>query len=200
MSQNQLEHIQNLDSLAGNFFLAGLIMSRLKDIPMGYFSFYLSAFAIVAYALAYSIQIYTSSYYDKDPDHLIDFQFLFQLQALLGAIASWTLIMNPTLWMPCLLLFLASNILWYYAECLRYDHPTNYPQMPHNPKNYLVFCAYMTLGTALYVAAGLMVSLGIASLQWLLLAKILNYLATFLAFYHFSQPDQRTQLVLNYHL
>lgn len=199
MSQNPFDHIQSLDGLAGNLFLAGLIVSQLKNIPMGYFSFYLSAFAYVAYALAYTIQIYTSNYYDKDPHHLLDFQFLFQLQAVLGAIASWTLIMNPTLWMPCLLLFLASNILWYFSEYLRYDHPTNNPPMPNNPKNYLAFCAYMTLGTSSFVAAGLMVSLGMASLEWLFLAKILNYLAIFMAFYHFSQPDPNPQLVSHFH-
>ncbi len=199
MTQNQLENIQILDGLAGNIFLAGLIVSRLKDIPMGYFSFYLTAFSFVAYALAYSIQFYTSNYYDKDPENFFDFQFLFQLQAIIGAIASWTLLMNPDLWMPCLILFLASNILWYLSECQRYEHPTQYPMMPDNPKNYLIFCTYMTLGTASFVAAGLMVSLGMANLQWLMLAKFLNYLAIFMAFYHFKQPDPITQLVLNNH-
>lgn len=200
MSQNNIEHIQSLDSLAGNLFLAGLIVSRVKDIPMGYFSFYLTAFSFVAYSLAYSIQFYTSSYYDKDSENFFDFQFLFQLQALLGAIASWTLLMNPSIWMPCLILFLVSNILWYHAECQRYEHPTQYPAMPNNPKNYLVFCAYMTLGTATFVAGGLMVSLGISNLQCLMLVKLLNYLAVFMAFYYFTQPDTKTQLVLNLHL
>lgn len=194
MSQNHLEelnHIQNLDKLAGNFFLAGLIVSRLKDIPMGYFSFYLSAFAFTAYALAYTIQLYTSNYYDKDLENTFDFQFLFQLQSLCGAIASWTLLINPSLWMPCLVLFLASNMLWYWAECQRFKTPTQYPAMPSNPQNYLQFCAYMNLATAIFVVAGLLTTLGISGVPWLTIATLLNYLATITAFYHLCSPDRK---------
>ena len=78
------EWVQFLDNVAGKIFFAGFILNRMKDIPLGFVSSILSGIAMTSFIIAYGLQIITSSYYDASHSFLLNYQLLFQLQAICG--------------------------------------------------------------------------------------------------------------------
>ena len=191
------EWVQIIDYIAGKIFLAGFIINRIKDIPMGYVSYILSGIAIASYLLAYTLQIISSWYYDKTPEYFFDYQLLFQLQAICGAVASLMVIVNPELWLACLWLFVFTNILWYLAELHRQEHPSQYPAMPSNPKHYLEYTLWLTIAiTCSAIMGTLAVCAPHLSIPMMAIGLILNYLATIIAFVEVYQQDDPQNLQL----
>jgi hypothetical protein len=182
--------VQILDKVAGKILLAGFLINRIKDIPMGPISHLLSMISIASYLLAYSLQILTSTYYDQSPQAFFNYSLLFQLQAICGAAASLMIIIHPSLWLPCLWLFVIANFCWYLAEQFRQQNPTYYPKMPSNRQNYLKYslclgisitCSAImgTIAVFLPQCFGSLMAIGLA----------LNYLATIIAFFYLFQAD-----------
>ncbi len=205
MSRNLYENIQevpdwvkDMDKYASNIFLAGFLINRIKDIPMGYVSTLLGGIAILSFACAYSMQCITSCYYDTHPDYFFDYRLLFQLQSLFGAIGSLVCILNPELWLPCLGLFVLANACWFFAEQFRLEHPTTYPAMPKNPNNYLLYTKWCTIAISCSTLMGLIAYSNQALYSTCLqIGMLLNYAAIITAFYYSFQADEPSSTLVN---
>jgi len=174
-----------VDTAAGHLFAVGFITAKLKDIPLGFISTALAGVSITSFALAYGLLLISSNYYDN-----LTYRLLIQLQALIGLIASLLLIISMQYWLISLLLFTVANIVWFAAEYIRVDNPTSFPQMPDNPKNNLLFTQWIAIAitsSALTACLGYCMPDMVAF--YTTLGIILNYSATFMAFFYSWQDD-----------
>lgn len=182
MSSNWIEIV---DAAAGHLFAVGFITSKLQGIPMGAISTLMAGVSITCFALAYGLVLISSNYYDN-----LTYRLLMQLQSLIGLIASLLLIINMQYWLISLLLFAVANIVWYGAEYTRVGNPTTFPQMPDKPNNNLLFTQWIAIAitsSALTACLGYCMPNMVA--LYTTIGTILNYSATFMAFFYAWQDD-----------
>ncbi len=175
-----------LEYIANKLFICGFLFNKLSDFPLGFVSPLLSSIAICSIAIAYTIQIYTTSYYHSPnpTNSVLDYRDICQLMACIGMITSWLCIFAPNLWLACLWVFCINNLLWIYNESSRPDNPSLLPPMPVNRQKYSEYVIWVSTATLCSAIANTLVLVIPNANNWLyLMGKILNWSASILGMY-----------------
>ena len=184
--------VNSLEYIANKLFICGFLFNKLSDLPLGFVSPLLSSIAICSIAIAYSIQIYTTSYYHSPipKKSVLDYRDICQLMACIGMIASWLCILAPNLWLACLWVFCINNLLWIYNESTRPDSLSLFPSMPVNRQKYNEYVIWISTATLCStVASTLMLLIPNANNCLYLIGKILNWSASILGIHALYASD-----------
>lgn len=188
--------VKGFEYIANKLFICGFLFNKLSDFPLGFVSPLLSSIAICSIAIAYTIQIYTSNYYDSPhpKTNLLDYRDICQLMACIGMINSWLCIFAPNLWLTCLWVFCINNLLWIYNESTRPNSASIFPAMPINRQKYGEYVIWISTATLCSTVANtLMLFIPNANSFLYLMGKILNWSASFLgvnALFASNIPDR----------
>jgi len=194
------EWVGIFEKIAGNLFISSFVLNKLKDLPLGWYSTFFSNIAIFSIAFAYSMQIFTTHYYQVplEVETQLNYKDICQIIAIIGTINSWICISLPHVWLACLWVFCLNNLLWIYNEQSRIETPSIYPPPPSNQKafcRYVNFISIAPLCTA--ISNTLVLFFPYAAEQIQLTGKIANWVASFIGmkslyddveFSEFSQP------------
>lgn len=147
--------VEPIENLIGQLFICAFLCNKARDLPVGILEPILANIAILSIAIAYTLQLLTTPYYQhknkKQDEQLLNYRNIGMFIALVGAASSWVCIIAPHLWLECLWIFCANNLLWIYNESDRSKEPTTFPKMSndHNAfTNYVTF-----IGLAPFCAA-----------------------------------------------
>lgn len=189
--------IDNLDKIAGKVFTCSFVISKIRDLPLGPISMALSVVTLALYGTAYTIQIFTSSYYQDvkpAPEWEWSYREYYMMVALIGASVCWLSLGLPASWMLLMLIGTANTFLWYLGEIHRSSNPTAYPKMATQPELYMEYVKWIAISSFISSSA-IIVALSIPSHFMLIYMMGLmgNYIASALAIHYllesFETPD-----------
>lgn len=146
-----------IETTAGRLFICGFICNKLRDFPIGVLEPFLANIAIFSFAIAYTIQLLSIPFYELKPsdyDTFLNYRQVCLIIALIGAASSWTCIVLPHLWLECLWVFCANNLLWVFNETRRTEQDILYPEMPKNPSAYINYVLFIALAPFCSAIAG----------------------------------------------
>ena len=147
------KYVDCIEYIADKLFVSSFILNKLKDLPIGLMSPICTNLALILLALAFSLQILSSLYYQtpKQKSNIWTYRNRALWFNLIGALTAWTCIMFPEIWLICTWILCFNNLLWIYNEESRLEIPTIYPQMP---KNQYEYCKYVVcIGIATFISA-----------------------------------------------
>ena len=153
--------VNYLEYIIDKLFISSFILNKIKDFPLGPASMLLGNIALFCIALAYTLQLMTTNYYQVEKQQNqtdLNYQEICMIIALIGSSASWFCIFNPHLWLPCFWIMCLNNLLWIYNETTRIDNPSLYPSTPQNQEKY---CEYVILMTTAMFSSALANTLGL---------------------------------------
>lgn len=140
--------IRYLDIIVDKLFISSFILNKIKDLPLNQFSIFLTNIAVICIAIAFTIQVFTSQYYqsasNQDTSNLPLRTHLF---ANIGAISAWMCIIFPNLWLISLWMFCFNNFFWTYNEYSKQTSPSVYPPMPLDQEKYCYYVLNVALAT-----------------------------------------------------
>lgn len=180
--------VDNLDKIAGNIFTCSFIISKIRDLPLGSISMALSLVTLTLYGAAYTLQIFTSSYYqDAKPLPNLEWSYreFYMSVAIIGASACWLTLGFPACWMMLMLIGTLNTFLWYISEIHRLENPTAYPKMAQQPELYMEYVKWIAVSSLISTTA-LLVALSMPAHFMLIYMTGLvgNYLASGIAMYY----------------
>jgi len=169
-----------IEYLADKLFVSSFFLNKIRDFPFPYIHAICTNTALICLALAYTLQIFCSGFYqNQQPGHYGDRTLLL---SVLGSLTAWTCIMFPQFWLVCTWLFCLNNLLWIYNEYSRINNPSIYPQMPQNQ---VAYCFYVTCMTTAGFISALSNTFGLACV-----GLIGNWLFTGLGLFSLWQSSQ----------
>lgn len=156
-----------IEFVADKLFVSSFFLNKIKDFPFPLVKEICTNMAIFCLALAYTLQIFSSPFYQNQGKGYYSHRAL--LISSIGALTAWTCIMFPELWLICTWLFCLNNLTWIYNELSRLQAPTLYPQMPKNQWAYCCYVVFVSLA-GLVSALSNTFGLGVLGLvgNWLL--------------------------------
>jgi hypothetical protein len=177
------EWVGVFENIANKLFVSSFVLNKLKDLPLGWYSTFFANTAMFAIAFAYSIQIFTTHYYQVSPEveSQLNYKDICQMIATIGTINSWICISLPQVWLICLWAFCLNNGLWIYNEQTRIETPSIYPPPPPNQKE---FCRYVNFISIAPLCSAISNTLALfypyADQEIRLTGKVLNWLVSFI--------------------
>lgn len=137
-----------LEYAIDKLFISSFILNKIKDFPLGSISTVLGNIALCCIAVAYTLQLITTNYYQIDEtenQNLLNYQTRAQLIAFIGTIITWFCIFHSALWLPCFWFMCINNLFWLYNESSRTSKPSLYPKTPNDQEEYCHYVGWMTL-------------------------------------------------------
>lgn len=208
MSQQKIEpvnetgipvFVEPIESLVGQLFICAFLCNKARDLPVGFLEPILANIAILSLALAYSLQLLTTPFYQqknkKIDEQLLNYRNICIFIAFVGALSSWVCIIAPQLWLECLWIFCANNLLWIYNENSRNQEPTQFPKMPNNHDAFLGYVTFIGLAPFCSAIAGCLKK-SFLNYHFVidLISKILNWSLTIIGLF---KLDESSKLKLN---
>ncbi|WP_133127429.1 hypothetical protein [Legionella nagasakiensis] len=187
-----------LDKISGSFFLAGFIISKLKNIPILLLASILNLISLIAYLIGYTAWFLATLFYPHHPRKreawygFSEFKDQYQAAAVIGTVATilcFLCPLYPSLILPAVWLFTVSNLVWTIGEYHKYKKP------PVNDEHYSslrqeTYLRYVLLTTVVSAITALAATVGFlfppASMA-ILLASIIGNGLTVVALYYWKK-------------
>jgi hypothetical protein len=190
------EMIQYLDYIAGSLFTCSFFISKIRDLPLGPASMILSGVTLYLYGMAYTIQLFTSSYYhDIKPQESWEWSYreYYMAVCMLGAAGCWLSLCLPALWFPLMWIGTLNTILWYVGEIHRLEEKTAYPKMAATPELYMNYVMCIAISSVISSTAMTLAFLFPAHFMLIYMIGVLgNYIASSAAIYNLSQSTEKS--------
>ena len=188
------EWVGLFENIANKLFISSFVLNKIKDLPIGWYSSFFSQTAMFAVAFAYSIQVFTTSYYQvsAEVESQFNYKHFCQMIASIGTINSWICISLPHLWLWCLWIFCMNNALWIYNEQTRLETPSIFPAPPPNQKEFCSYVNYISMAPLCSAISNTLALFSSYADQVKLIGILLNWTVSYiglLSFYQCTTPE-----------
>lgn len=126
-----------LGKVSSFFFFTGLVFGKAQYLPIPIVSTILNVLSLLSYLMAYSFWFISSHFYPNHTQHknewygFAQFKEQYLAASVLGLLAtsfSLAALLVPVLLIPAAWIFLASNLMWTFAEYHKFYNPPTYDE------------------------------------------------------------------------
>ena len=181
-----------LDRISGYFFLAGFVLYRLKNVPV-IGATIINLAALAAYLIGYVMWFVATLCYPNQPRRadawygFAQFKEQFTAASLLGAMATIFSLVYPTLLLPALWLFTASNLKCNIGEYHKMHNPPQYdPNYSTARQTMYLRYAFLVTSTSALTALACTLALAAPAFAYisLMTAAVIGNFLTIAALYY----------------
>lgn len=182
--------------MSGNFFLAGFVISKLKNIPLIILASALNFISLTAYLIGYlSWFLATLFYPEHQPKENAWYGFAqlksqYQLSAILGTLATILCLLIPSFILPIAWIYTGSNVIWGISEYHKKNNPPPKEALYSTLRQKTYLC-YVLLVTGVSALTAITYTVSVlqpqAAYLTLLISSIVSNILTLASLYYWKK-------------